>query len=404
MTLATNIKGATKLIIEAINGDLRLRGRGDSDELYIECEELVFDFDETAGGPVRLSSNEDCEIKVPDHLAVEILTVNGDIDKIAGLNARLDIQTVNGDAVLRQHNGELVVQTIQGDIDIKNVEGNVALTQVSGDVQVKHISGGSVTIGRINGDLIVKHISQDCRIEHVSGDIAATIDFQPHATYLFNADGDIAFIVSEDTNATFIMPIDSDINILRQFDDFVSADESDDGNKIVIFGKGEAQVQVESANDIAFVGTSSGFNVDFDLNFDLGEQFRNIEATLNEKMKGFSKLIESKASEALAATAEAINATSEAMKGIQIETRMDTHRRRAERVQERASRARERAERATERASRRSERMQRFSSRQQNAPSEPVTHEERLMILKMVQDGKISVEEADKLLATLEGR
>jgi hypothetical protein len=35
---------------------------------------------------------------------------------------------------------------------------------------------------------------------------------------------------------------------------------------------------------------------------------------------------------------------------------------------------------------------------------EPITEEERLLILKMLEEKKISVQEAEKLLAALEGR
>jgi hypothetical protein len=38
------------------------------------------------------------------------------------------------------------------------------------------------------------------------------------------------------------------------------------------------------------------------------------------------------------------------------------------------------------------------------SPRDPVTDEERLMVLKMVQEKKITVEEAEKLLRSMEGR
>ena len=37
-------------------------------------------------------------------------------------------------------------------------------------------------------------------------------------------------------------------------------------------------------------------------------------------------------------------------------------------------------------------------------PAEPVTDEERLTILKMLQDKKISLQDAEKLLSALEGK
>lgn len=397
MTTAANIQGASKIIIEVVSGDLRVRGRNDSEEISIECDAVNLHHDENSGGPVRIQCDDDCEIKCPDSIPLEILHVDGDIDKIVGLHSRLYIEKVRGDAVLRQHIGELIIQSISGDMDIKNVEGNVAITDVQGDLQVQRASKGKLTIGKVYGDLALQEIEGDCRVEHVQGDIALTLDFRPGQNYGFNADGDIAFVLSEETNATFIMPLSSDVSVSHQFDDVISmAEDEEEEHKILRFGNGEATVTVHNASDIAFT-SPNGFNMEFDLNFDLSEQFQAIESRISDSMKGFSRFIEAQATEAVASAAKAL-------KDIKIETRTERAAERASRVKERAQRAKDRVERATERAQRRSERIQRFDRRQQQANAEPVSNEERLLILQMLQDGKISVEEAEQLLATLEGR
>jgi hypothetical protein len=72
-----------------------------------------------------------------------------------------------------------------------------------------------------------------------------------------------------------------------------------------------------------------------------------------------------------------------------------------------AEKAAERAARSAERAKRRAERAAGSwgfpAGRPPAPPSEPVTDQERLMILKMVEEGKITADQAAQLLSALEG-
>jgi hypothetical protein len=72
-----------------------------------------------------------------------------------------------------------------------------------------------------------------------------------------------------------------------------------------------------------------------------------------------------------------------------------------------AEKAAERAARSAERAKRRAERAAGswgFTvGRPPVPPAEPVTDQERLMILKMVEEGKITADQAAQLLSALEG-
>jgi sRNA-binding protein len=87
----------------------------------------------------------------------------------------------------------------------------------------------------------------------------------------------------------------------------------------------------------------------------------------------------------------------------------------AERAVERATkRARARARRAEERAQRRMKRQEEQANKRRRGArrekwttsrptAEPVTEEERLAVLKMLEVGKITIEEANTLLEALEG-
>lgn len=89
----------------------------------------------------------------------------------------------------------------------------------------------------------------------------------------------------------------------------------------------------------------------------------------------------------------------------------------SERIRRKVEAATQRAQRQMEKASRRAEQKMRHAERHAhhwnvrwaggmnsvNLPVEAVSDEERMAILKMLQDGKITSEEAQKLLAALEG-
>ena len=73
----------------------------------------------------------------------------------------------------------------------------------------------------------------------------------------------------------------------------------------------------------------------------------------------------------------------------------------AERARQTAGREAERARLRAERAERR---WQRASGRRPRPKRESVTDEERMRVLRMVEEGKLSPEQAADLLAALEGR
>ena len=73
---------------------------------------------------------------------------------------------------------------------------------------------------------------------------------------------------------------------------------------------------------------------------------------------------------------------------------VEMERRNAEREAERARLRKERAER----------RWKRVSGQRATPPKPPVSDEERMRVLRMVEEGKIAPEQAAELLAALEGR
>ncbi len=387
-----------RIIIEQIDGDMQLRGQA-GEEAVIRGSNTDIEVPDDPQAPVRIRCAGDCAMKLPAKLPIHIQQVNGDA-KITGLAARLDITSIHGDSSLRRVEGQLVIDNLLGDTEIKGIDGNVALTSVSGDAAISRVDG-HVTVAHVSGDLLLRNISGGCGIEYVSGDLSVGITFSPENDYNFAANDSIVFDILPATNATFLIPADVEVMLKLKATEVTEQHTDDDTDmQVIVFGDGAATVQIHEANTVAFrVAADPANEVNFD--FDFGSQFKEMESELNKRFATLGKMIEEQAKAFASASARAVE-------DLDIESTMERVRQRAargaERAQQRAHRAAERARRHAERnAERNAERARRFEQRQPpQQPAEPVREEERLLILQMVQDGKISIEEAEQLLTTLE--
>lgn len=384
--------------INTIAGDLRVRGYSGTD-IRIEGDNPDIQRDHDSA-PIRIECNGDCQIKMPDVADLTIGAVNGD-SKITNLEAKSDIEKISGDLIAR-HVGETIIGKVNGDCIAKYIADNLTVRHIGGDMIAQHIEGDMV-IENVGGDLDVQDVSGSCTCSNVNGDLEVVVDFQPDNTYQFSSQGTITFGLTSDMNAIFIVPKDVDISVDDNLSDVeLSIDDHPDGQQIIV-GEGGAEVHILHANNIDFT-YRSGFHVD--ISVDLEDQIDAVGRQVNESLSGLGEMINVHTQNALNTAADAIAQSSGFVKKFKVK---DVERR-VKRAEERANRHAERmqrhAERQAKRAERRAEKMLRFSKRQrdQEVQSDPVSNEERLMILRMVEEGKLTIEEAEKLLSALEGR
>lgn len=196
--------GATKIVIEARSGDLKVLGsttprvrvkgeacaptkaalshikieaRRDGDTVIVKAvlpeERLSFE-----GGSLDLI------VDIPANLPVKITDSSGDTD-IAHVGA-LELEDSSGDATIQDASGDVSVTDSSGDIRIVSVRGNVAVRDSSGDVTLEDIGGnvaipidssGSLSIRRVHGGVhITNDSSGDISIAAVDKDVAIDND------------------------------------------------------------------------------------------------------------------------------------------------------------------------------------------------------------------------------------
>jgi DUF4097 and DUF4098 domain-containing protein YvlB len=365
------------------------------------------------------------------------------------------VQQVSGDLLLRDLEGEVAIDTAQGDVSIRGVSapvtaqeihGSLAATRLAGtfsahmihtDLQLIEAEGGrleqidgavharsiagDLELGEVGGDITVRGILGALKLErghgslqahdlhsglevtHVAGDLS--LKTAPQAGYLYRAQvgGEIRARFPAETSARFDLRSNSLVSAR-----LATLEKQEPQHVIGQAGAGEAEVILQADGDV-WVQV-------------YGHQDDSSDAW--ETMDTISARIEAEIAQHLgkltvdAATQREIDKALRKAEQELAQAQLDLERE-TQRAHERARRAQEKAAQAARRAQERIARKSRSWGvtidtgaglfgppipQHHREPKPPhVSTEEQLAILKMLQEGKISVKEAEELLKALEG-
>jgi len=367
-----------RIDISSVGSDLRVRGW---DRRVVSTKDDNFELVAHDEVMVGASSSSDGNLRVPYDTTLVVDHVGADA-KITDISGSITLGTVGSDLILRKV-GPVTVSNVGADLRIKRAEGDVSIDHIGRDATIREVEG-LTHIGKVGADLYVRDVIGGTA-DNVGADLVLSTDFAPGATYAFNVGADIVCRIPPEASVRFRVPSDSDLSIDASGVDIVEGDGYDE----IVIGGGQALVEMEAGGEIRLVAQDEDYMmaINFQLEGELEERLTGLEEQLAEKLSGLDEKIMEK----------------------------------AERVRARAEKQTERAMRHAERAMRKSRKhgvrftvgdrslefaMPRSTTRPTPAepPPEPVSDDERLMILKMVEAGQITVEEAETLLAALEGR
>lgn len=367
------------VIIQAVGGDLRLRGRPgrrltvDGDGAHVE------QIGENKPYVVRCPG--DARVAVPEDVDVSVQQVGGDA-RLTDLGGALEVQHVGGDLTVRNVDS-VQINAVGGDLRLKRATGDVQVEAVGSDATIREVEG-DLHVKAVGSDLYVQGVEGNCRVERVGSDLVLSLDFLPDCEYRFSAGSDILCRVRPDANARFILPADTRVHL----DVAGELSENAGGQQIVTLGEGRATIQIGAAATLRLIGEEDEYLIDFgaQLGEELEARLSSLEERLDQQLAGLDERLQFR-TDKLAAQAEKL----------------------AQRAQREAERAVENLRFNMERRAKRKRepgpRRAVFRMDGMPAPprrSEPVTEQERLMILQMVQDKKITIEEAERLLAALD--
>ncbi len=162
--------GIAQLSIETIGRAGVLRAQPGATEIQIQVSpaeaaatsEIVVSGDAArfAGGPV-------IRVVVPPDVAVTVVEARGDL-RIEGLGAAARLETVEGDLRVEQVPGAVSINLVRGDV---RADGAADLHIGTCDGDCRFLTGGRLRLGVVEGDLRVSSAG-DVRVTAIHGDVA----------------------------------------------------------------------------------------------------------------------------------------------------------------------------------------------------------------------------------------
>jgi hypothetical protein len=383
-----NVSDHTMIVVKT-HADLNLQG---SDQMVIRA--LT---DEPRGA--ALTQDEDL---------VHVQS-RSDLDLIVPSGASVVVERVSGDANLRQLSGHIQVQRVGGDLSIHDI-ATAEIMSVGGDCNIMR-SQGVLSIQRIGSEFNGMELTGPIKLEGVGGDANVHMiggDAQ------IRAGGDINFSIAEmndqsvrlDAGGDVLLRLPSDANVtldLRSRGHNIAVEMAGESQSIekrlasLTFGSGSSKISIDAGGDIQVSDDSSEMNDFDDLREDIEKHWQEVEESRSEPAKDTE--------DAFAFRADVFS---------------DHINRHVDNVMRQAD---SRIQQAMKKLEERTRRLERHGFHKVppippvppvpgrwtgNAPGavtkkQNASEEEKLLILKMLQEKKITAEEAEKLLDALEG-
>lgn len=364
MSRMISVGPSPKIMVSSIGGDVSVVG-WEGNEILVKADDDEIRL-EQSGDEIRFSCDDDVSLRVPKASTLSIASISGDAS-IREISGDIRISSINGDLSMREV-GTVAIELVQADFSIRGARGNLYVKNVGGDVSIRDVDG-NVNLDSVANDLALRGAHGDIKV-NVGEDVVVYLEPRAEGQYLVTAGDDILMVLPTMVNATVTMRGD-EIDVEWPG---VARGDRDATERVVVLGDGSAKITLSAGGDIRLTNQANAA--------ESAEEFGNF-AALNFDWSGFGEKI---SRQVQAATARAARSAEEAAR---------------------------RAERHAERQARRWGRSTPpgpwdFGPRGVPTPpgaqkSEPVAEEERMAILKMLQEKKITAEQAEQLLQALEG-
>ena len=350
--------------IESIEGDLSVAG-WDGEDILIKTDEDELTLQQNDDA-VSFSCNDDVSLRIPRNASLSIGRIGGDM-ALRGVMGNVEIKEIASDLSMRDV-GSVAIDTINADLSLRGVKGNLYVKSVSGDVSVRDVEG-NVTFDSVVDDMALRGAHGNVKV-NVGEDVVLYLEPKADGAYSITAGDDILLVLKPNANVTLSMNGDQ-IEV-----DWPGIENQEDvTERVLVLGDGSAKIVLSAGGDVRVTNDADAGNS--------AEDFGNF-AGMNFDWSGFGERISRQVEQATARAAK------------------------------RAEEAARRVERHAERHARRWrgniksgpwnwETGPKGVPTPPTPPSEPVAEEERLAILKMLAEKKITAEQAEQLLNALEG-
>ncbi len=457
------VEGAAHLVLVELEGNARVQG-WDGLDVVVRTQSAADDSltQEKSPEGLALSIADNCDLKVPAALPLYIRQAQGNlsVEGVSSLNAEQVRGNLHLDDVAHAHLAEVygnlraeegadlrVVGTVYGNAslkevqtaDLQNVRGDLAAkdvqhlraSRVGGNLTAKEIAaglaadrvggnatvkalGGALTIDQVAGNLSARDLAGGAQVARIGGNLMLKGGLGRGHTYHFQADGNALLRLAAEAGAH--VSLSARGKIVSSLP--LAGEERNGGHLSGTLGEGGSELVVEARGNIVLGGENGGVQI----HVELGDEFaRDMEESMRAiDLAAIGQQVSQEMEAAMSRLRVKLETTDWQRFGNQaqqtVERAMERLQRNMDRVAEKAARYEERAERARERDERAAQRqaghgpaevpVEDWQEGEPDAPPPaapaPSLDEERLSILRMVEQGQITPQEAELLLDALD--
>ena len=411
---------ASPHILLNITGDLRLKGQ-DEFEVVAKSDNPEDLSLESRDDQVVIRSSGNCNVRVPRDAVIQVQAVHGNAI-IKALDGDLGVDIVNGDLELRSVS-RINIGTVNGNVSAKNVDGDLKIAQANGDISARGVQGDFTVSGKISGNLSLRDVGGSATAS-ADGNITLQLDPAPGHQYDFTCQGNLFCRLSEGASAEISVPKASQVMVDLPG---IHASAPVQTPYALTLGEGDAKVSLSADGNVILDTHAPDWGME-DFDIDMGSEVEGmadaVSQQISQQVDLQMRMIEEQLNTQLASLTMRLSAaklTEDQAHRIEERAR-EASQRATQRAQERVRRAQDRMEQKLAAAQRKLE--QRSQAREHashhgrhsfsfniQTPStpptpvgEPVSEEERLVILRMLEQKKITMDQAEELLSALEDK
>jgi hypothetical protein len=354
-----------------VNGDLSLKGH---DRLEVSAAtrysgNLTLKQD---GDIIQVVCLDDCSLTVPASAVVSVERVGGDA-RVANITAEVHLQKVGGDLALLEIDA-VDVEKVGGDCMVSHIRGVLHVQQTGGDFTGQDIQG-AVSLEKVGGDILLQKVGGGMEARS-GGDMRVGMGLPNLPACILRCSGDLQLIVQPNSYGVFTINSSGEDIVLNLAGNYQTIEKR---SHSLTLGSGGEELTLQAGGDVLISDQPWEENILGEIPEDMGmESMRQFDEEINAHAERATRRAQEAARRAEQRVQAAMRRMEQSQWGMADRIRRDVMRGVSIRVGAPFTAA--------------------------EPPREPVTDDERLMVLKMVQDKKITVDEAEKLLQAMEGK
>jgi hypothetical protein len=369
---------------EKIKGSLRLKG-WDRPAFRADCDSEDAHTIEQTDDLLSITSTTGCMVRVPMESTLQVGEIAGDL-MIKSAEGKITAESIRGQ-VMAKSVGPMEINEVRGQINARGIEGDFFCKEARGNVSLQDVEG-SITIGHTKGNLVVKGYCAGLTAES-NGNITLKLEDLFEGNIQVQSGGNIFCRLMPEASANFVLK--SGANHIRIKQDgspeIVASPEhefrlGEGGPLVTLEAKGNVDLVIPGENEF-------DWEYEFSMGEDLAAMADDISQVVTEQLETQLDALGDHLS-SLSDNLSSLNPEISEKTRARIEAKRAKLERKLAKVERRAA---EKARQASRRVSRR------YTVK----PNDPVSDEERQKVLEMLQKKLISVQDAEALLAALEG-